>query len=60
MDKKQTANVQTFLEWNQQHPVISGQAFPGGGAKYVTKDGMSFRFTLEECRSMDMPKWDFE
>lgn len=57
---ERTANVMTFLKANRRSPVISGTAFPEGGGGYTLQSGKSFEFTLEECRSMPIPRWKGE
>lgn len=54
-----TPNVALFVKENDKSLVYSGAAFPGGGGSYSLESGKSFRFTLQEARSLPLgyPKW---
>jgi len=61
-DIQPTKKAARFMAANKEIPVVSGAGMPGGGGTYTLKDGRSFRLSLEDMRSMPMPKWpwDFE
>lgn len=52
-----TKRAAAFMAANAQSPVVSGEAFPSGGAHYRLEDGSEYKLTLEDCRSMPMPRW---
>lgn len=54
-----TPKAAEFIAANAKSGVISGAAFSGGGGNYTLADGRSFDLSLEDMRSMPMPKWDF-
>lgn len=56
----QTDNVKRFVELNKTSPVLSGSADRGGGGSYRLASGYWFSFTLDEARSMPMPKWPWD
>lgn len=56
-DIRPTPKAQGFIDANKESPVVSGSAHPGGGGVYTLEDGRSFSLSLEDCRSMPMPRW---
>lgn len=58
---KPTPKAAEFIKANAESGVISGAAHgPQGGGTYTLADGRSFDLSLEDMRSMPMPKWDFD
>jgi hypothetical protein len=57
---EQTPNVRRFIAANAISPVVSGAAYEQGGGRYKLEDGKSFKFTLEEVRSMPRVRWCFD
>lgn len=56
----QTDNVKKFLEHNKTEPVTVGEVRSAQrGARYWISD-TKYEFTLEEVRSMGMPKWPWD
>lgn len=60
VEYKPTKKAGQFMSANKESGVVSGHAFNGGGGNYRLADGRSFDLTLEDMRSMPMPRWDFE
>ena len=58
LNKHLTMNARAFIEANEKSPVIMGSAHPEGGITYVLKNRRTFALSLNECRSMPMPRWD--
>ena len=59
--QKPTKAAAKFIAANAESGVVSGAAFgKGRGGNYTLADGRSFDLTLEDMRSMPMPRWDFE
>lgn len=59
-EAKRTINVVHFMEENATCAVVAGEAFPKGGGRYKLANELHFNFTLEEMRSMPMPKWPWD
>jgi hypothetical protein len=56
-----TPKAAEFIKANAESGVVSGAAHgPQGGGTYTLADGRSFDLSLEDMRSMSMPKWDFD
>lgn len=57
--QRPTKKAAEFIAANIESGVVAGAAFEGGGGSYTLKDGRTFRLSLEDMRSMKMPRWDF-
>lgn len=57
---KPTKKAAEFIKANSESGVIAGAARSTGGGTYTLADGRSFDLSLDDLRSMPMPKWDFD
>lgn len=54
---KPTKRAAAFMAANRDSPVVSGNAYAGGGGSYTLENGAHYKLTLEDMRSMPMPRW---
>lgn len=54
-----TINAQRFMAANDQYKIIIGAALSDGGGILVLENKVSYKLTLEDCRSLpqEYPKW---